>query len=243
MHIDEYRKLAETEDKMWYFHALNRRMLIPLGPWQGRQAKVLDAGCGTGGLIRALQKYSPDWSITGLDFSPIACAYARETTRAEIVEGSITELPFAAESFDILTCADVISQVTDGTSAIKEFARVLRPNGVLVINVAAYQWMWSYHDDTCETQHRYRRSELVKMVKSLGLVPLQATYANMLIFPMIIARRKVFPPSAATSDVQTYPSIIENLFGRISQLEQAWLQRGASFPTGCSVFVSAKKIS
>ena len=112
---------------------------------------------------------------------------------------------------------------------------------MLVINVAAYQWMWSYHDDTCETQHRYRRSELVKMIQSCGLVPLQATYANMFLFPMIIARRKIFPPSSPTSDVQTYPPIIEHLFGNISKLEQAWLQSGASFPTGCSVFVSARK--
>jgi SAM-dependent methyltransferase len=241
MQIDEYRKLAETEDTMWYFHALNQRVLIPLAPWHGKQARVLDAGCGTGGLIRALQKYSPDWTITGLDFSPVACAYARETTRADIVEGSITELPFANQTFDILTCADVISQVKDSGSALKEFARVLRPNGILVINVAAYQWMWSYHDNTCETQHRYRRSELVRMVKSFGFLPLQATYANMFIFPLIIARRKIFPPSRPTSDVQSYPALIELLCGNLSKIEQSWLQKGASFPTGCSVFLVAKK--
>jgi ubiquinone/menaquinone biosynthesis C-methylase UbiE len=241
MHIDEYRKLAETEDRMWYFHALNRRMLLPLRSWKNKQARVLDAGCGTGGLIRALQKDSPTWTITGLDFSPVACAYARETTQAEIVEGSITNLPFATNSFDIVTCADVISQVEDGSLAVKEFARVLRPNGVLVINVAAYQWMWSYHDDTCETQHRYRKSELERIVKHCGLVPLQASYANLFVFPLIIARRKIFPPKQPTSDVQTYPTIIDSLFRNFSRVEHAWLKSGASFPTGCSVFISARK--
>jgi SAM-dependent methyltransferase len=241
MHIDEYHKLAKTEDNMWYFHALNRRMLIPLAPWQGKPARVLDAGCGSGGLIRALQKYAPQWSITGIDFSPIACAYARETTLAEIVEGSITELPFDSETFDILTCADVISQVKDGSLALKEFARVLRPNGVLVINVAAYQWMWSYHDDTCETRHRYRRSELCKMVEACDLRLIHSSYANMFIFPLIILRRKVLPPQSATSDVQSYHPVIESVCGTLGRVEHLWLNGGGGFPTGCSVFLAAIK--
>jgi ubiquinone/menaquinone biosynthesis C-methylase UbiE len=241
MQIDEYRKLAETEDTMWYFHALNQRMLIPLSPWHGKQARVLDAGCGTGGLIRALQNYSPDWKITGLDFSPVACAYARETTRAEIVEGSITELPFANQTFDILTCADVISQVNDGGLALKEFARVLRPKGILVINVAAYQWMWSYHDNTCETQHRYRRSELCKLLKANGLQIIHASYANMFIFPLIILRRKVLPPQSATSDVQRYHPLVNAICGTLGRVENSWITGGRSFPTGCSVFVVATK--
>ncbi|KEF40732.1 MAG: hypothetical protein ER33_15440 [Cyanobium sp. CACIAM 14] len=239
MQIDEYRKLAETEDGMWYFHALNRRMLLPLRRWRGRPARVLDAGCGTGGLIRTLASHEPAWAITGLDFSPVACSLARERTSAEIVEGSITDLPFAAESFDIVTCADVLSQVWDGSLALREFARVLRPGGVVVINVAAYQWMWSYHDDTCETRHRYRRSELLRLVQDCGLRPTRATYANMLVFPLIIARRKLFPPSSPTSDVQAYPSAVESVCGAMAWLEHAWLRRGGSLPTGCSVFLAA----
>lgn len=241
MQLDEYRKLAEVEDNMWYFHALNQRMIIPLSPWRGKTAKLLDAGCGTGGLIRALHKHEPLWSITGLDFSPLACSLARERTGVDIVEGSITDLPFPDQSFDILTSADVISQVADASVALCEFARVLRPGGVVVINVAAYQWMWSYHDDTCETHHRFRRSELLQMVRSCGLQPQQASYANMMIFPLIIARRKLLPPSSPTSDVQSYPPAVEKICGTLSRLEQAWVKQGGTLPTGCSVFIAARK--
>lgn len=241
MHIDEYRKLAEVEDNMWYFSALNQRILLPLAPWQGRRAQVLDAGCGTGGLIRALSQFEPLWSITGLDFSPVACSLAQERTEANILQGSITELPFPNAHFDIVTCADVISQVEDASLALREFARVLRPGGALVINVAAYRWMWSYHDDTCETRHRFRRSELVQMAKECGLEPIQASYANMMIFPFIIARRKVFPPANPTSDVQTYSPVIDHLFGSLARLEHGLLHQGLSLPTGSSVFLSARK--
>lgn len=241
MQIDEYRKLAETEDGMWYFHALNQRMLLPLQPWRGKQARVLDAGCGTGGLIRTLSSQESHWAITGLDFSPIACSLARERTSAEIVEGSITDLPFPESSFDIVTCADVLSQVHDGSMALREFARVLRPGGVAVINVAAYRWMWSYHDETCETRHRYRRSELLRMVRACGLLPIQASYANIFVFPLIIARRKLLPPKAATSDVKAYPPAVESFCASLGRFEHAWLHRGGSFPTGCSVFLAASK--
>jgi ubiquinone/menaquinone biosynthesis C-methylase UbiE len=241
MQIDEYRKLAETGDAMWYFRALNHRMMLPLQHWHGKPARVLDAGCGTGGLIRTLSTQNPLWAITGLDFSPIACSLAQESTLAEIVQGSITELPFPAESFDLVTCADVLSQVLNGSMALGEFARVLRPGGVVVINVAAYRWMWSYHDKTCETHHRYRKSELLKMVRDCGLRPLQASYANMILFPLIIARRKLFPPRSATSDVQTYSPAIDLFCGAMAGLEHAWLKRGCSLPTGCSVFLAASK--
>ena len=241
MHIDEYRKLAEVEDSMWYFKALNRRMLLPLTDWRYRHADVLDAGCGTGGLIHSLKEFGPDWQITGLDFSPLACRLAKERTQMNVIEGSITDLPFEQESFDILTSADVISQVEDASIALREFSRVLRPGGIVVINVAAYQWMWSYHDDTVQTHHRFRRSELKKMTENAGFTPITATYANMFVFPLIIAKRKLFATPASASDVQSYSQPIDGFCGGLARLEHSWLKTGGVFPTGCSVFLAARK--
>jgi ubiquinone/menaquinone biosynthesis C-methylase UbiE len=241
MQLDEYRKLAEVEDEMWYFLALNRRMLLPLQPWLDRPARLLDAGCGTGGLIKHLHRASPHWQITGLDYSPTACSLARERTGTTIVQGSITKLPFPNESFDIVVSADVISQVDDGLQAIKEFARVLTPGGMVVINVAAYQWMWSYHDVTVETKHRYRRSELLRLLEGAGLTPVLASYANMLVFPLIFARRKLFPPLNPTSDVQAYSPAVEGFFSAMASLELASIRNGLRLPAGTSVFVAATR--
>lgn len=238
----EYEKLAATEGEMWYFEALHQRMLIHLARWHGKPADLLDAGCGTGGFIGVIQQREPLWKITGLDFSELACKFSRQNTQVEIVQGSITDLPFSSNQFDILTCADVLSHVDDGLLAIKEFCRVLRPGGIVIINVPAYQWMWSYHDVSVETRHRYRRGELMRMVKGIGLRPLQASYANTFIFPLIIARRKLFPPSSPSSDVKAYSPLVEKVCGTMARIENAWLERGGSLPTGCSVFLAAQKI-
>jgi len=117
-------------------------------PWRHWQqnATVLDAGCGTGGLIKALQGVGAPWTIKGLDYSPVACSYARERTSVPIAEGSIEALPFGEAQFDAVLSADVICQIDDASVALAEFRRVLKPGGILAINVAAYNWMRSYHD-------------------------------------------------------------------------------------------------
>lgn len=242
MRFEDYRDLAVVEDSMWYFRVLNERMLLPLEEYVGRDAEILDAGCGTGGLIKALQRREPRWSITGLDYSPVACDFARRRTSVPIVEGSIQALPFSDRQYDVVLNADVISHIDDGKKALDEFARVLRPGGTLVINVAAYQWMWSYHDDLIDTRHRFRRSELAGLLERSGFRVTTSSYANLLIFPLIFARRKLFVPANPTSDVKPYPPLIEAVCGAMGSLELGALRRGIALPAGNSVFIAARRI-
>ncbi len=242
MQLDEYRKLAEVEERMWYFRALNRRLahwlarLLPAGP-----ARILDAGCGTGGLIKTLRAADPAWQPVGLDFSPRACELARARTGADIVQGSITQLPFGDGEFAAVVSADVVCQVEDAARALREFARVTRPGGAVLVNVPAFMWLWSYHDDTCETKHRYTRDELAARFAAAGLRVEFATYANLLALPLIAARRKLFRPANPTSDVRLYPAPVEAAFGALAAAEFAWTRRGWPLPAGSSVFVAGRK--
>ena len=242
MQLDEYRKLAEVEDRMWYFRALNRRIAhwlrrgLPAGP-----ARVLDAGCGTGGLLNHLRAENPRWSLTGLDFSPRACELARLRTQGDVIEGSITDLPFENEEFDAIVSADVVCQVEDGARALREFARCVRPGGVVLVNVPAFRWLWSYHDDTCETKHRFTRRELVAHFRAAGLEVDFASYANFLPLPLIAARRKLLKPADPTSDVRLYPAPGEAGFAAMAWAEFSWMSAGVPSPLGSSVFVAGHK--
>ncbi len=242
MQLDEYRKLAEVEERMWYFRTLNRRMahwlgrLLPAGP-----ARVLDAGCGTGGLIKALQQTNPVWRVTGLDFSPVACELARERTRAEVVQGSIMELPFGPGGFDAVLACDVLSQVDDDALALRECARCVRPGGPVLANVPAYPWLRSYHDVATETKNRYTKMRLTDMFRAAGFEVVFATYVNSLTLPLLIARRKVFKPTNPTSDVHLYPAPVEAVFRGMTTLEYQFTRRGWPLPAGSSVFVAGRK--
>lgn len=242
MQHDEYRKLAETEDQMWYFRALHRRIRhflarrLPAGP-----ARILDAGCGTGGLMKTLAASDREWLLNGIDFMPQACALARSRTALEVLEGSITALPYGDGVFDAIISADVVCQVAEPEKALREFGRCVRPGGVVLVNVPAYMWLWSYHDDTCETKHRYTRPELVRLFRAAGLEVEFSSYANFPVFPLITMRRKVFPPKNPTSDVKLYSPWVERVFGFLAWLEFSWMRFDLRMPCGSSVFVVARK--
>lgn len=244
MDADEYLKMAEVEDRMWYFRSLHRhigRELAAAG--LPEDAAVLDAGCGTGGLLRRARNGWPRLHWSGIDVMPLACELARKRCGpgVDIQQASITALPFAGSSFDAVVSADVICQVDNPEVAVAEFFRVLRPGGWLVINVPAYQWMWSYHDDTVHTKRRYTRPEIATMLDAAGFARRRLTHWNALPFPVVWAKRKVFRSASDTSDVKEYPAAVEAGFDALMAVEHAWLRTGGNWAWGTSVFAVARK--
>ncbi|MBI5691639.1 MAG: class I SAM-dependent methyltransferase [Verrucomicrobia bacterium] len=243
MNTDEYLKLAEVEDRMWYFRSLHAHVARALAPALAPGAAVLDAGCGTGGLILRLRAAHPEWRYAGIDFMPIACDLARRRCGPDVDlrVASITELPFAAGSFDAVVSADVICQVDHPGVAMAEFFRVLRPGGVLFVNVPAYMWMWSYHDDSCQTKHRYTRPEIAALLRDAGFGGIATTHWNALPFPVVWAKRKLFRTPADTSDVKEYPRVVDRFFGGLMALEHAWMRGGGTWAWGTSVSGCGRK--
>ena len=276
MQTDEYLKLAEVEDQMWYFRSLHAHVEQQLAavlnggnvgelsspravadadaetrgvkaPHQTdttrKSSMVLDAGCGTGGLILRLRGKHPEWTFSGIDFMPLACDLARKRCGpdVDIRVASIMELPFEDQTFDAVVSADVICQVDNPEVAVAEFFRVLGPGGIVVINVPAYMWMWSYHDDSCQTKHRYTRPEIDALLHGAGFGSRRTTHWNALPFPVVWAKRKLFRTSRDTSDVKLYPAPIEASFNRLMAIEHAWLRAGGCWGWGTSVLGIARK--
>jgi SAM-dependent methyltransferase len=244
MNNDEYLKLAEVEDRMWYFRSLHAhvvRLLTQAGVKP--DAAVLDAGCGTGGMILRLREQQRGWKWSGIDFMPIACELARQRCGAgtDIREASVTALPFADASFDAVVSADVICQVDDADVAVKEFFRVLKPGGVVVINVPAYMWMWSYHDDSCQTKHRYTRPEVEALMSTAGFENRWSTHTNALPFPLLWAKRKLLRSANDTSDMKDYPAAVDAAFRALVAPEHLWLKMGGRWAWGSSVLAVARK--
>lgn len=243
LNTDEYLKLAEVEDRMWYFRSLHAHVERALAPAVSPEGAVLDAGCGTGGLILRLRARHAGWNYAGIDFMPLACELARRRCGAgvDVRVASITELPFADGSFDAVVSADVVCQVENPGVAAAEFFRVLRPGGTVVINVPAYMWMWSYHDDSCQTKHRYTRREIAALLQGAKFAGARTTHWNALPFPAVWAKRKLFRSSRDTSDVKEYPRAVEAIFGALMALEHAWVRAGGTWGWGTSVFGVAQK--
>lgn len=231
---------------MWYYRALHAQMHWALRrALRGGPAKILDAGCGTGGLIRALRPRTREWRWSGIDFMPLACELARQRcgSDVDIREASVTALPFATGSFDAVVSADVLCQIDNPETAAAEFFRVLRPGGVAVINVPAYMWMWSYHDDAVHTKQRFARRQVTAMLRESGFGSIWTTHRMALLLPLVVLRRKLLRPSAEGngSDVQAYPRPLNAALGAAMALERAWMQAGGRWAWGSSIFSVARK--
>src|SRR5207253_407143 len=141
MQTQDYEYLYELEEHFWWFvgmREITRALLDPVCS-KGKEMLVLDAGCGTGGMLSWLSRYAGPRDIVGIDFSATALEFCRHRGQRELTQGSLAELPFADSPFDLVTSFDALQHLFDDEDvrAIAEFHRVLRPGGLAVGRVAA----------------------------------------------------------------------------------------------------------
>lgn len=240
--------MRAVEDAHWWFDAMEAisARLLDRGSAEGKVRRVLDAGCGTGRNLRFLRGRYPEGQVSGLDFSVVALRHCRERGLEGLVQGSVSTLPFAKESFDLVTSFDVLTAGSvDEEAAFGELARVLRPGGRLLLRVAAYDFLRGRHDAEWNIGRRYRRPELRRKLTRAGLTVRMVSYANTFLFPVAVAKRWAeyfFPPGEETSDLKIGAGwgaaawVLRTLLAS----EGRWVAAGA-LPFGLSIFALAEK--
>ncbi len=236
----EYTLMEEVEETMWWYRGLHANILGALSKYSPGTIDLLDAGCGTGGMLKAIREQFRTARLHGLDISEQACIAARAKSGASIVAGSVDALPHADGSFDTVISLDVLGYDLDVDAAVRGFFRVLRPGGHAILNLAAYQWMLSYHDLAVGQSHRYTRSGARELFERHGFRVTFCSYWNTILFPLMVARRKLAPSSSA-SDVRPFPSLVNNAFKTCLALERAFIQRGVPLPFGGSILLIAQR--
>jgi SAM-dependent methyltransferase len=179
-----YDRFFDTEDRHWWFVG-RRRLVTDLMSRVQVRGRILDLGCGTGGVLQHLGAFG---DALGLDPAPEAAQYCQRRA-VPMVVGSGMDLPFADASFDAVLALDVIEHVPDDVALLREAQRILRPGGVLVVTVPALPWLWSAHDDV---NHHYRRYTLTSLRRSLqegGFRPRRISYYNAVLLPLAITRK------------------------------------------------------
>jgi ubiquinone/menaquinone biosynthesis C-methylase UbiE len=111
------------------YHALIDRLEIAAALPYARNARVLEAGCGTGMILRAVAPVAR--TAVGLDLSQGMLAQAR-ARGLQVVHGSVTDLPFGDDAFDLAYSFKVLAHVEQIERALGEMARVVRPGGHVI---------------------------------------------------------------------------------------------------------------
>jgi len=244
----EYEALFRTEDRHWWFVALRqevtRAVARHMSSERRRKLRWLDAGSGTGGLLAHLE-FGGEATRAGVDESLDALALARKR-RLAIAAGSVTSLPFPDESFDLVTSIDVLChRDVEKLPALAEARRCLRPGGVLVLQVPAFDWLASEHDRAVWTDRRYRRREVEALLREAGFALRESFYRISLLFPAAalarLAKRRAGPERKARSEVRPASPLANAFFGSLLRLESAAAALGLRLPFGLSVFCVAQK--
>ncbi|MEK7276230.1 MAG: hypothetical protein AAB427_02670, partial [Chloroflexota bacterium] len=129
----------------------------------------------------------------------------------------------------------------DDVAALKEFARVLRSEGMLLIRVPALEAFRGAHDAVVHTRHRYTAGELRAKLRAAGFQIERLTYANALLFIPVLIRRLTQAKHSGkeSSDVELPPPFINSALEFILKLESLWLAR-FDLPIGVSLFALAR---
>jgi len=196
MQAEDYAYLYALEESFWWFtgmHDITAALLDPVCP-PAQDRLILDAGCGTGGMLSWLARYAGNGRIVGIDIVPDALRFCRAREHEYLSQASVTHLPFTDSIFDLVTSFDVLVQLPGAQPderAMREMHRVLRPGGIAFVRVAAYEWMRSGHDKALGTARRYSLTTLVEKMKYTGFNIRRATYANAMLLPVAMLRRLV----------------------------------------------------
>lgn len=247
MDRSEYERIARNEASHFWYQALHRtleravrRELARLCKVQG--ARILDAGCGTGGVLAVLGRIA---SVVGFDISPDALRHAKDRGLTRLVRASIERIPFVDESFDGAVSMDVLYHraVGDDVVALREVARTVKPGGFVILNLPAHDWLRGSHDVVIHTARRYTKARVREAARAAGLETTTLSWFNCALFPAVLALRLlVRKKNAAASDVRPLPGWL-NAPLRAWLAAEGFLALRCGLPWGLSLFAVLRKPS
>ncbi len=243
-----YETYYQHETEHWWFRWRFKLIREVIGRIEGipKRPRMLDAGCGTGQMLKMLQHHG---NAVGLDLSREAISFASSREARNLVLGTVTNPPFAEGSFDVALALDVIEHVDDDTAILQGLHALVRPGGALIVTVPAFQFLWSDHDRINLHRRRYRAAELRERLEESGFEIDRLTYCNTALFPVVAVVRRAqavmrrFRPKAddeLNSDLHRYPPVLNGLLYRL-MLGETRLLRRFDLPIGVSILAVARR--
>jgi SAM-dependent methyltransferase len=233
-----------VEDRMWWYRglrALTTELLARALSRSGATGLVLDAGCGTGGMMARLAAGATGSRTLGLEFDAVAAGLAANKSGRPVIRGSANELPVRDGALAAYLSLDVLChEGVEPARALAEARRSLAPGGVAILNLPAYGWLLSAHDKRVHNARRFTRRQARRLLVANGFRVVRASYWNTLLFPLMLLHRLI-ERGDATSDVHDYPAWQDAVFSAALAIERRAIGLGLSLPFGGSLIVVAAR--
>ncbi len=205
--------------------------------------RVLDLGCGPGNLLDVLAAHG---QVFGSDYSADALRFCVGRGYRRLFRADFHGLPVRDDSFDLVTCCDVLEHLDDDRRALRELWRVLKPGGLLVATVPAFQFLWGDHDTLYGHRRRYRAPELRERLLAAGFELRRVTYFEpAYVAPLWLFRRlkRLFGRGgdlARRDDFIAVPGPVNAVLAALLGAER-WALRVCDLPFGVTLLALAVK--
>jgi len=191
-------------DKHWYYLSKSKVVAQALSDYRGGLLTVIDVGAGSGFFARRLLSEKLVKSAVCVD--PNYVDLVSRDSRIEFTRS----LP--DKQFDALLLIDVLEHVADDAALLKDSLACLRPGGIAVITVPAFNSLWSGHDVYLEHHRRYRLRDVVLLARSVGLEVLEQRYLFAALFPIaLLARKTRRRATEPSSDMKPVPRVLNRV--------------------------------
>lgn len=232
--LDQYGpEFDEIERSHWWFAGRRAVIMAALAHHLQPGSRVLDFGCGAGGLTAELARV---YDVVGVDFSAPALAVAKGRGLEVRLVGPGENLP---TGFDAACAFDVIEHVEDDVGELRRLASSVRQNGLVMVTVPAYRLLWGRMDEVAGHVRRYRLRQLERTMGEAGLRRLHASYFNSWLFPLIaLGRLAGFPRENHEIDMPPHPinAALRALFS-----SEAPVAARLTLPVGVSILYLAER--
>jgi 2-polyprenyl-3-methyl-5-hydroxy-6-metoxy-1,4-benzoquinol methylase len=228
----------DLEETYWWYRARQEIICGTVLRYLPPGSEILDFGAGSG--VIAKQFVDLGYKVVAADVSSDALAACRQRglTTLDLNTGWPTE-----KSVDCVLACDVLEHLEDDLGLLQKLRLILRPRGLLVAAVPAYNFLWSGEDHVSRHVRRYTRGRLEERVRGAGLTIEWCSYFNALLLPVVAAAvfyKRLFRPSDMyTSDIQPLPPWQNKTLYQVFAAEQ-YLLPHFRFPAGASILLVAR---
>jgi SAM-dependent methyltransferase len=236
--------LADLEEDNWWVEG-RKKVVYDIIKKYAKQSngelRILDAGCGPGGTTSFFSEFG---QLYGTDFSTQALKHAIGKNLQNVFKSDLTALPLQSEKFDIIIALDVIEHIENDLGVLKELKRILLQDGVLIITVPAFQFLWSEHDLAVSHVRRYSISSLTRILKESNFTISRISYFISFFFPFVVIYRILKKPNTKRKNPRPnavkFPKNINIILKKLAFLENEILKM-MNLPFGVSIVCVAKK--
>ena len=238
-----FSRLASLEASSFWFRARNQLILFAITKFFSRARSILEIGCGTGFVLRAIHEAFPNANLKGSEVFSAGLDLAQQRLpNVELFQMDARRMPFESE-FDLIGAFDVIEHIEADDLVLSQIHRSLHPGGGLLLTVPQHRWLWSNSDDFAHHYRRYGRRELIGKVRAAGFKVLGATSFVTLLLPLMALARVLQRGSLANYDPHAdfVAGWKDKVLESVMSTELAMIRAGLAFPAGGSLLLAAEK--